>query len=159
MTKSSPKLFSPITKTLSNLFYIGIAPGRGTNRNEALNRWINSLFSGSKVGIRLAYALLMIVFDRINHRDKRDSSFSLPEKPVEDNRHRIVAGIIMQCSSNKEMAKKVFGIGVIAVSANNPGSKETNCQESKNENTCPLNHTNAVDVLTAAQIRMLPKFN
>ena len=101
----------------------------------------------------------MIVFDRINHRDKRDSSFSLPEKPVEDNRHRIVAGNIMQCSSNKEMAKKVFGIGVIAVSANNPGSKETNCQESKNENTCPLNHTNAVDVLTAAQIRMLPKFN
>ena len=149
MTKSSFKLFSPITKTLSNLFYIGIAPGRGTNRNEALNRWINSLFSGSKVGIRLAYALLMIVFDRINHRDKHDSSFS----------RRIVAGNIMQCSSNKEMAKKVFGIGVIAMSANNPGSKETNCQESKNENMCPLNHTNAVDVLTAAQIRMLPKFN
>ena len=113
MTKSNPKLFSPITKRLSNLFYIGIAPGRGTNRNEALNRWINSLFSGSKVGIRLAYALLMIVFDRINHRDKRDSSFSLPEKPVEDNRRIIVAGNVMQCSSNKEMSKKVFGIGVI----------------------------------------------
>ena len=45
------------------------------------------------------------------------------------------------------------------MSVNNPGSKETNCQESENENTCPLNHTNAVDVLTAAQIRMLPKFN
>ena len=62
--------------------------GRGTNRNEALHRWINRLFNASKVGARLAYALLMFVFDRINHKD--DSTNIPEEKSVKDLKNEIL---------------------------------------------------------------------
>ena len=51
------------------------SPGK---RNEALHRLIGHLLGGSKVGGRLAYALLMIVFDRINNKEKWTSI--LPEE-------------------------------------------------------------------------------
>ncbi|PFX18483.1 hypothetical protein AWC38_SpisGene17149 [Stylophora pistillata] len=56
-----------------------IAPGRGAYRNEALHRWIGHLLNGGRVGVRLVYALLMIVFDGINHKDRKSSSV-LPEE-------------------------------------------------------------------------------
>ena len=73
------------TKSATKYIFIsqGICPGKGTNRNEALHRWLNNLFNASKIGVRLAYALLMIVFDKMNH--KEDTQSSLLEKDVVNN--------------------------------------------------------------------------
>ena len=48
-----------------------IKPGRGTNRDESLHKRINSFMKYSKVGVELAYALLMSEFDRHNEDGKR----------------------------------------------------------------------------------------
>ena len=50
-----------------------IKPGRGTNRDESLHKRINSFMKYSKVGVELAYALLMSEFDRHNEDIKRPS--------------------------------------------------------------------------------------
>ena len=44
----------------------GIPPGAGTNRNERLHEHINAYFNRSRIGILLAYALLMVLFQAHN---------------------------------------------------------------------------------------------
>ena len=50
-----------------------IPPGGGTNRNERLHHHLNSLFTRTKVGVLLAYALLTIVIHAYNTSEKRHS--------------------------------------------------------------------------------------
>ena len=40
----------------------GIAPGRGTNRNERLHRELNTVLHSSQYGIELGYGLLTTIF-------------------------------------------------------------------------------------------------
>ena len=42
----------------------GIAPGRGTNRNERLHRYLNSHMANCKYGLEFAFALLTSTFYR-----------------------------------------------------------------------------------------------
>ena len=48
-----------------------IPPGGGTNRNKRLHHHLNSLFSRTKIGILLAYALLTIVLHAYNSAEKK----------------------------------------------------------------------------------------
>ena len=56
-----------------------IPPGGGTNRNERLHHHLNSLFTRTKVGVLLAYALLTIVIHAFNISEK-DMVASLPNQ-------------------------------------------------------------------------------
>ena len=47
-----------------------IPPGGGTNRNECLHKQLNSLFTRSKMGILLAYALLTIILYAHNSTER-----------------------------------------------------------------------------------------
>ena len=103
----SPICFHEILINLEKI--IRNCPGRGTNRNEALHRWISS---GSRVGVRLAYALLMIVFDRINHKDRK-SSYVLPEETrVLHKRLRLIERVLPPTSQISERSDEIFGIGL-----------------------------------------------
>jgi hypothetical protein len=52
----------------------GFPQGLGTNRNEALHRRINPYFSTSRMGIRTAYALLMVLFVAHNSKNRLDKT-------------------------------------------------------------------------------------
>ena len=49
----------------------GIPVGGGTNRNEAFHRYINTFFHKSRVGIFLAYALMMTIIHQWNTKDNQ----------------------------------------------------------------------------------------
>lgn len=49
----------------------GIKPGRGTNKNEALHKSLNSYFKASRYGVELAYMLLTTSF--YQHNEKIDA--------------------------------------------------------------------------------------
>ena len=48
-----------------------IPPGGGTNRNERLHHHLNSLFTRTKIGILLAYAMLTLVIHSYNSSERR----------------------------------------------------------------------------------------
>ncbi|PFX27165.1 hypothetical protein AWC38_SpisGene8116 [Stylophora pistillata] len=101
-------------KPVSSLqkYWRGIATGRGPNRNEVLHRWIDHLLSGSRVGARLAYALLMIVFDRINHKDRKSSSVLPEETRVLHERLKFIERVHSTTSQIFEKSDEIFGIGL-----------------------------------------------
>jgi hypothetical protein len=45
-----------------------IPPGGGTNRNEAFHRYVNTFFHKSRLGILLAYALMMMIIHQSNSK-------------------------------------------------------------------------------------------
>lgn len=84
----------------------GIHPGRGTNRNEALHKSLNSHMSSSRYGVEMAYMLLTTFFynhnEKINaQREKRQSKlisehrFWLQQIPLTDEKFGL-----MQCLNN-----------------------------------------------------------
>lgn len=104
---------NPWNQLIPIFHFLGIAPGRGTNRNEALHRWLNTLFSASKISVPLAYALLMMSFDLINN--KEDSDKDIAEKEIVSiTRRRLTdkGNINMSSSLEIDAMKDVFGIGV-----------------------------------------------
>ncbi len=46
-----------------------ISVGCGTNRNEAFHRYIRTFFHRSRVGILVAYALMMVIIYQFNSMD------------------------------------------------------------------------------------------
>ena len=55
-----------LKKHISSGCLSGIPPGRGTNKNERLHQNIKAYFNRSRIGVLLAYALLMVMFDAHN---------------------------------------------------------------------------------------------
>lgn len=51
----------------------GIPIGGGTNKNEAFHRYINTFFHKSRIGILLAYALMMTIICHFNTNTKHNS--------------------------------------------------------------------------------------
>ena len=60
----------------------GIAPGRGTNRNENLHKDLNKVMSCSKYGVELAYALLSVIFFCHNEKIAAATEHRL-ERPIQ----------------------------------------------------------------------------
>ena len=56
-----------------------IPPGGGTNRNERLHHHLNSLFSRTKIGVLLAYALLTIAY---NSAENKKEAFHVVTKTI-----------------------------------------------------------------------------
>ena len=46
-----------------------ISVGCGTNRNEAFHRYIGTFFHRSRIGILVAYALMMVIIYQFNSMD------------------------------------------------------------------------------------------
>ena len=72
----TPQIVEEINKLRSHIAkgcLSHIAPGRGTNKDESLHKRINNFMRYSKVGMELAYALLISVFDRYNEDVKKPS--------------------------------------------------------------------------------------
>ena len=53
-----------------------IQPHRGTNRNEALHRYLNHYFQVPKMGVDVAYALLMTLLVIYNHKQRSKQDIS-----------------------------------------------------------------------------------
>jgi hypothetical protein len=83
----------------------GIPPGAGTNRNERLHEHINAYFHRSRIGILLAYALLMVLFQAHNSAVRFRSKITArpisasPLRGVQqiDTISPFVAGIMPKC--------------------------------------------------------------
>jgi hypothetical protein len=125
---------------LLNLFP-DIAPGRGTNRNEALHRCLNNLFTASKIGVRLAYALLMIIFDKMNH--KEDKKNRILEKGVVDEARRRIINKGCSPHSTSDINQEDFGIGV---NASSQESKSIDMSSSKTK----LCYNEAINIIEKA---------
>ena len=59
----------------------GIAPGRGTNKNERLHRNLNAVLHSSRYGVELAYSLLTTTFYAHNERIASQCDKCMP-KPI-----------------------------------------------------------------------------
>jgi len=64
----------------------GIKPGRGTNRNEELHKDLNKIFSSSRYGVELAYALFTTCFYRHNEKISAREN-KRPEYPIDEYKH------------------------------------------------------------------------
>ena len=77
--------------------------GGGTNQNEAFHRYINSFFHKSRIGILLAYALMMTIICRFNRKDDYTSRRKLV-KPVTalspTIREKEPMGLPVKCTTN-----------------------------------------------------------
>lgn len=47
----------------------GINVGGGTNKNEAFHRYVNTFFHKSRIGVLLAYAMMMTIISHFNNKD------------------------------------------------------------------------------------------
>lgn len=57
----------------------GIQPGRGTNRNENLDKNINSIMDASKYGVDLAHALLTTCLHKHNTKGQKQTHYACSE--------------------------------------------------------------------------------
>lgn len=87
----------------------GIQPGRGTNRNEALHKYLNAHMKSARYGVEMAYMLLTTFFYNHNEkicaqREKRQSKLVaelrswLEQKPSTNEKF----GLICTCSDMSE---------------------------------------------------------
>ena len=74
-----------------------IPVGGGTNKNEAFHRYINQFFHKSRMGILLAYALMMAIICQFNSQEKSD-------KPIHKKILPPISALVsnVQSSSNTE---------------------------------------------------------
>ena len=135
-------------------FPVTIAPGRGTNRNEALHRWIGHLLIGSRVGVRLAYALSMIVFDRINRKDRKSLYLLLEETRVLHDRLKLIECDHSTSSQVFERSDEIFGFGLETLDKREITSKLTEPQSNCNNHAATLSHFAAIDLLNKVQSNM-----
>lgn len=106
------------------------------------------------MGVRLAYALLMIVFDRINHKDRK-SSYVLPEETrVLHERLRLIERVLPPTSQISERSDEIFGIGLETLDKTEITNELTEPQSNCNNHAAPLSHSAAIDILNEAQSNM-----
>lgn len=66
LNEAALKEICNIRKHITKGCLSGIAPGRGTNRNESLHKDLNNIMSSSRYGVELAYALFTICLFKHN---------------------------------------------------------------------------------------------
>ena len=106
------------------------------------------------MGVRLAYALLMIVFDRINHTDRK-SSYLLPEETrVLHERLRLIERVLPPTSQISERSDEIFGIGLETLDKRETTNELTEPQSNCNNHAAPFSHSAAYNILNKAQSSM-----
>ena len=106
------------------------------------------------MGVRLAYALLMIIFDRINHKEKK-SSCTLPEETrVHYERSKLIQCDHSTTSQICETSNEIFGIGLETLDKSEMTKESTKPGQDSSDNMVPLNHSTAIDILNRAQLNM-----
>ena len=83
LTQSALKEIDNLRITIQKGCISGIKPGRGTNRNEELHKDLNKIFSSSRYGVELAYALFTTCFYRHNEKISARGN-KRPEYPVNE---------------------------------------------------------------------------
>ena len=83
----------------------GIGVGGGTNNNEAFHRYVNSFFHKSRIGVMLAYAMMMTIISHFNNNDKHSRRAIF--RPISTIRYEGGAslekmGIIMNIDRNSD---------------------------------------------------------
>ena len=106
------------------------------------------------MGVRLAYALLMIVFDRINNKEK-NSTCELPEETrVYDESSKLTEDDRSTTHPICKTSTEIFGIGLESSDEEKVNKVATKTHDDGNDHTFSLNHTNAIDILNRAQLSM-----
>ena len=116
---------------------------------------------GSKVGVRLAYALLMIVFDRINHKGTKSLSGLSEETHVKEEREKLFRNLSGR-SDNSDCTKanerktenEVFGIGLDWTEKQTTKGKLSEENNSNSHSSLLLSSSEAMDILTKAEIKL-----
>ncbi|XP_065908242.1 uncharacterized protein [Dysidea avara] len=108
---SNPVLTAAVLKEINNVkIHIsrgclsGIPPHFGTNRNENLHRSLNSRFSGSRIGVEVAVALIAVFFHMWNSRHDGNETCTLAQYLMSDFSTK--SDTLTPCEVPK------FGIGV-----------------------------------------------
>ena len=102
------------------------------------------------MGVRLAYALLMIIFDRINSKENKSRPAPPEETRVQDERMKLTECDHSQINANcEETLKEVFGIGLESKAKR--GTAESALDDNGN-NKLPLHHSTAIYILNKAQM-------
>ena len=107
------------------------------------------------MGVRLAYALLMIVFDRINNKEK-NSTCELPEETrVRDERNKLTEHYRSATIPIRETSKEVFGIGLESSVEGEITKLTTKTHDDGSHDTAfSLNHSTVIDIINRAQLSM-----
>ena len=103
------------------------------------------------MGVRLAYALLMIVFDHINHKDRKSSSVLPEETHVLHERLRLIERVHSRTRQIFEKSDEIFGIGLETLDKREITNKLRGPQSNRINHAAPLSQSAAIDILNKAQ--------
>ena len=104
------------------------------------------------MGVRLAYALLMIIFDRINSKENKSRPAPPEETRVQDERMKLTECDHSQINANcEETLKEVFGIGLESKAKRETAESPL---DDNGNNKLPLHHSTAIYILNKAQMRI-----
>ena len=106
------------------------------------------------MGVRLAYALLMIAFDRRNHKDRKSSCVLPEETGVLHERLKLVESVHSTTSQIFERSDEIFGIGLETFDKREITNELTEPQSDSNNHATPVSHSAAIDILNKAQSNM-----
>ena len=81
--------------------FSGIKPGRGTNRNEELHKDLNKIFSSSRYGVELAFAMFTTCFYRHNEKISARGN-KRPEYQVNEYKHHLEDQTVGVCALMQE---------------------------------------------------------
>lgn len=90
------------------------------------------------MGVRLAYDLLMIVFDCINHKDRKSSCVLPEETRVLHERLKLIERVLPPTSQISERSDEIFGIGLETLDKREITNELTEPQSNCNNHAAPI---------------------
>ena len=105
------------------------------------------------MGVRLAYALLMIIFDRINNKGEK-STCELPEETCVRDERRKLTEYDQSETRLCETSKEVFGIGLVSSDADEVTETTELTAKTHDDDShgkFSLNYSSAINILDRAQ--------
>lgn len=96
----------------------------------------------------------MIVFDRINHKDRKSSCVLPKETRVLHERLKLIEPFHSTTSQIFERSDEIFGTGLETLDKREVINELTEQQSDSKNHAAPLSHSAAIDILNKAQSNM-----